>query len=180
MLVYTAGAASKSRLKSIFGRISRAAFAALMIVAAGQTSAQSAEEGPFSHLIGMWSGTGSIALTNGTRERIRCRAEYHLEVDRLTLRLGLRCESDSYKFDLRSQIRYQDGQISGVWSENTRGVAGKITGKLTPTQIQARAEGQTFSAILSMRTRTDRQTVSITSPGSEMSEVSIVLTRRSR
>jgi hypothetical protein len=152
----------------------------LISLAATEALAEEASEGPFAPLLGMWSGTGSISLTNGSKERIRCRAAYQLDVDAITLRLELRCESDSYKFELRSQVRYSDGEIAGVWSENTRGVAGNITGKMTPTQVQARAEGQTFSAILAMTTRGNRQTVSIRSPGSEMSEVAIVLTRSSR
>lgn len=154
----------------------RAAFVVLFSLLAFPSRA----DGPFDSLIGAWSGTGTIALTSGAKERIRCRASYRLEFDEITLRLQLRCDSDSYKFELGSQIRYQGGAISGVWSENTRGVAGNITGRLTPTLVQARAEGQTFSALLTMNTRGSRQTVSIRSPGSEMQEVAIVLNRDSR
>jgi hypothetical protein len=48
------------------------------------------------------------------------------------------------------------------------------------SQINARAEGQTFNAILALNTHGDRQSITIQSPGSEMSEVDITLTRGSR
>jgi hypothetical protein len=55
-----------------------------------------------------------------------------------------------------------------------------IRGSAVGSRIQARAEGQTFTAILSMNTHGPKQSVSIESPGSEMSRITIELTRASR
>jgi len=131
-------------------------------------------------LPGSWSGTGTIALSNGTKERIRCRAAYRLGNSSATLLLGLSCASDNYKFQLQSAIAYRNQSISGTWSETTRQVGGAITGRIVGSQINARAESQTFTAILVLYTRGNRQSISIQSPGSEMSEVAIALTRGSR
>lgn len=136
--------------------------------------------GPFAALQGSWSGTGTIVLSSGAKERIRCSSNDRLGSSSTELRLELNCESDSYKFNLQSQIVYRDGTVSGNWSETTRATGGTISGRIAGNQIQVRAEGQTFSAILSVTTRGDRQSISIQSPGSEMSDVTITLTRKSR
>jgi hypothetical protein len=157
----------------------RLALAVLLSLLASPSLAQRPAGGPFAALPGSWAGTGTIAMSSGAKERIRCRATYGLEGS-ANLRLEMSCTSDSYRFELRSLITYDDQTISGSWNEVTRGVGGTITGRATANQIEARAEGQTFTAILSMNTRGSRQRVSIQSPGSEMLEVTIELTRGSR
>jgi hypothetical protein len=136
-------------------------------------------DNPFTVLPGSWAGTGTIAMSNGTKERVRCQASYRLE-DPVNLRLEMGCTSDSYRFELHSQITYDSQSISGAWNETTRGVGGNLTGRASGARIQARAEGQTFTALLDMTTRGNQQSVSIQSPGSEMSGVTIVLTRGAR
>ena len=161
--------------------VRRAVLALALAVLASPGLAQQPDEGhPFAGLPGAWAGTGTIALSNGAKERIRCRATYRLDNDVSNLRLELSCTSDSYKFELQSHITYSDRAISGSWNETTRGVGGTVTGSATGTQIRARAEGQTFTALLAMNTRGTRQSVSIQSPGSEMSDITIDLTRGSK
>ena len=166
---------STSRL--CFG-LRQVVFAALLSLFASPGLAQG--EGPFVGLPGSWTGTGIIAMSSGAKERIRCRATYRLESSSVDLRLEMSCTSDSYKFELQSHITYDDRAISGSWNESTRGVGGTITGSAVGNRIQARAEGQTFTAILAINTRGTRQSVSIESPGSEMSRITIDLTRGSR
>lgn len=137
-------------------------------------------DGPFAPLQGSWSGTGTIALSSGAKERIRCRANNRVGPSSAELRLELDCDSDSYKFKLQSQITYSDGAISGNWFESTRAAGGSIDGRVAGNLFKVRAEGQTFAALLSITTRGDRQSISIQSPGSEMSDVAITLTRKSR
>ena len=150
----------------------------LILMLSGVTQAATAES-PFIALPGTWAGTGTIALSSGAKERIRCQATYRLE-NPVNLRLEMSCTSDSFRFELRSHITYEDQTISGSWNEATRGVGGNLTGRATDARIQARAEGQTFTALLDMTTRGNRQKVSIQSPGSEMSDVTIELTRGAR
>jgi len=151
----------------------------LVLLYASPILAQRGGEGPFAALPGSWSGTGTITMSSGTRERIRCRGQYRLET-RTSVQLQLNCASDSYRFELQSDTVAIDRTLSGTWSEKTRGVAGKIFGRINGSRLDIRAEGQTFSALLTMTTRGSRQTISIRSPGSEMQEVSISLARRSR
>ena len=167
---------SGSSCPRVIGVIAISALLALV----SQPALAAPADGPFAALQGSWSGTGTIVLSSGAKERIRCRSNDRVGSSNTELRLDLNCESDSYQFNLESQILYRDGTVSGNWFETTRATGGTISGRIAGNQIQVRAEGQTFSAILSVTTRGERQSISIRSPGSEMSDVTITLSRKSR
>jgi hypothetical protein len=136
-----------------------------------------AQQGPFAGLSGSWSGGGSIKLANGQRERLRCRANYTVRENGTRLDQNLRCASDSYRFDVNSNIVSEAGRLSGSWTETSRNASGSVSGRVNGGQIQARIDGAGFSANLSLNTRSDRQSVTIESPGHEVTEVAVALTR---
>ena len=144
------------------------------------TEVPRAADNPFSQFTGNWSGSGTITVQDGSRERIRCRGTYTTSQEGGTLTLGLRCASDSYKFELQSDITYDGGNISGTWNEASRQVYGSLAGRSTRGNIQATAHSVGFTATLSLTSRGGSQTVSIKSPGSEISEVAISLARAGR
>src|ERR1700686_4947539 len=74
--------------------------AALML----SVSAGYAQSGPFAGFDGTWSGNGTVVLSDGTTERIRCKADYKVNGNGLGLKQSLHCASDSYKFDLSSDV----------------------------------------------------------------------------
>ncbi|MBX6327497.1 MAG: hypothetical protein IRY89_02885 [Pseudolabrys sp.] len=150
----------------------------ILAVVPGVFGATLAADNPLDELNGSWAGRGTITLSNDSRERIVCRATY--EVPGANFRLALKCASDSYKFDFRADGVYQGGSISGNWYEETRHAAGTFSGSARAHHIEARAEGQTFSALLSLSTHGTRQSISIRSPGSTLSEATIILSRRER
>lgn len=134
---------------------------------------------PFAQFAGGWAGSGTIATKDGARERIRCRGGNTESGN--TLKLGLRCASDSYKFELQSDITYEaGGNISGSWNETSRSVFGTLAGRMTGNRIQATAQAVGFTASLSISTGGGRQSVVIRSPGSEISEVTVSLARAGR
>ncbi len=161
-----------------FGKIACTAIVSILAVASLAFGVTRAADNPLEELNGSWAGRGTITLSNDSRERIVCRATY--EVPGSNFRLALKCASDSYKFDFRADGVYQGGSISGNWYEETRHAAGTFSGSARAHHIEARAEGQTFSALLSLSTHGTRQSISIRSPGSTLSEATIVLTRRER
>ena len=140
--------------------------------------AAQAAEGSFAQFVGGWAGSGTISMKDGARERIRCRGGNTESGN--TLKLGLKCASDSYRFELQSEITNNGGQLSGSWNETTRGVYGSLSGQLSGSHIQATAQAVGFNASLSIASNGGRQSVSIRSPGSEISEVSIALSRAGR
>jgi hypothetical protein len=133
---------------------------------------------PFTIMAGTWAGDGTITMSSGTQERLRCRAQYGVDHAGNDLQLNLRCASQSYNFDLTGQAEYRDGLISGSWSEATRNAAGTISGRASGNHIQAAARGNNFSANLSLMTRGRQQTVAIQPQGGDVTGVSIALNRR--
>ena len=155
-----------------------AGVAACLLTLCFLASPSHAQSGPFAGMAGSWAGGGTIGLSNGDRERIRCRASYAVGGGGTSLRQSLRCASDSYNFDLGSDVRYSGGAISGSWSEATRGVGGDLSGTARGSDIRARADGPGFAANLTLSTRGDRQSVSIRASGGDIVEVSVTLSRR--
>src|SRR5215217_4710332 len=107
---------------------SNTGIAACVVVLSFLALPSQAQQRPFAGLAGSWAGSGTIGTSNGTRERIRCRASYAVSVGGSNLQLSLRCASDSYRFELNSDVRYAAGEISGNWSEVTRGIGGSLSG----------------------------------------------------
>ena len=133
---------------------------------------------PFRAMAGSWFGGGVLDMADGQQERLRCRASYDVAGGGEELRLNLRCASPSTNFDLASQVQYQDGAISGEWSEASRNASGTIEGRASGDRVEAAARGQNFSAALSLTTRGNRQSVSIRPEGSDVHAVSLSLARR--
>src|SRR6202022_3847184 len=159
---------------SLFGQSIRAASvgAALML----SVSAGHAQSGPFAGFSGAWSGNGTVALSDGTTEKIRCRADYKVNDSGLGLKQSLHCASDSYKFDLSSDVPSRGNRISGSWSEASRNIFGNLQGTAGGGQIQVFVEASGFAANLTLRTAGNKQTVQISSKG-EIRGVNITMVR---
>lgn len=159
---------------SLFAQGVRAAGvgAALML----SLSASYAQSGPFAGFNGAWSGNGTVALSDGTTERIRCKADYKVDGTGLGLKQNLRCASDSYKFDLTSDVTSQGDRISGRWSEASRNIFGDLQGTAGGGQIDVFVEANGFAANLSLKTNGNKQTVQINSKG-EIRGVTITMVK---
>jgi len=158
----------------LFGRAIRAAgvgAALLLSVTAGH-----AQSSPFAGFSGTWSGNGKVSLSDGSSERLRCRATYAVDGSGRALRQTLRCASDSYKFDLSSNVTSDGNNISGSWSEASRNIVGNLRGTAGGGQINVSVEAVGFSAHLTLRTNGNRQTVQINSPG-DIRDVSITMVK---
>jgi hypothetical protein len=147
---------------------------ALLLTMSGSRNA--AAEGPFTAMAGTWSGPGTITV-NGNKEKLRCRASYDVKNAGSTFDLSIRCASDSYKFDLAGGVNYVNGSVTGSWSESAHGAAGTIAGNVSGGVIRVSAAGPYFSALLSMNTKGTTQAISLSSPGSQISLVTINLTK---
>jgi hypothetical protein len=119
--------------------------------------------GPFAQLAGSWSGSGTIDLSNGRHEPIKCHASYDVLEEQSKLQLDIRCASDNYNFNLRASATYAAGAITGSWSESTRNAAGTLSGKVEGVGFRVVAKGPTFTANLNLVTLGDKQSVTIRS-----------------
>jgi hypothetical protein len=146
---------------------------ALLMLSVSASHAQSA---PFAGFDGNWSGTGTVTMSDGSSERIRCRASYRVGGGGTALEQSLRCASDSYKFDLSSNVTSQGNNVSGSWSEASRNVYGNLNGKAGGGQIDVFVEAAGFAANITLTTRGNKQNVSISSKG-EIRGVNISMTK---
>ena len=138
-----------------------------------------ATETPFTHLAGAWSGSGTITLASGSKEQIRCRANYSVDGSGSNLDLTIRCASDAYKFELQSNVAHNGGSLSGNWAELTNHVGGTISGSASGNRINVTVGGA-LAAQLAMSTTATRQSISIQAPGTDLGNVSISLNKGAR
>jgi hypothetical protein len=152
----------------------------LMLMAGATSQPATAASGPFAEFHGSWSGTGTMRI-NGKAERIRCQASYRPrgstghEID-----LTLKCDSDSYKFNLGGLFRADEGNhVSGQWTEHTRNVGGIVIGNVHGARFQLHVESNAFTADMTIRTSSGSQAVSIDAQGGgQIVKASLTLRQR--
>jgi hypothetical protein len=149
---------------------------ALVFAAFVPLSASRAQSGPFAGLAGVWSGGGTVTLDDGSSERIRCRATYAVSRDGDGLNQSLTCASDSYRFNLASNVVASGGSLSGTWTESSRGVTGNLEGRAANGTFQVIASAPGFNANITLTTRGNKQSVVIRSE-SQFRGASISLSR---
>jgi hypothetical protein len=137
-------------------------FAVVTLFAASVfSSAGHAQSGAFAGMAGNWSGGGTVTLDDGSTERIRCRATYAVGAGGNGLNQTLTCASDSYKFNLSSNVIAQGAALSGTWSESSRNVNGSIQGRGSNGNFEVVASSPGFTANISLTTRGNKQSVVI-------------------
>jgi len=139
-------------------------------------SAGYAQSGPFAGFNGTWSGNGTVLLSDGSTERLRCKADYKVNGNGLGLKQNLHCASDSYKFDLSSDVTSQGDRISGNWSEASRNIFGNLQGTAGGGRIDVFVEASGFAVNKEITTTGNRQTVQISSKG-EIRGVNITMVK---
>ena len=134
---------------------------AALLVATLWGSASHAQSGPFAGMAGNWSGGGTITLEDGSSERIRCRATYAVGSGGNGLQQSLTCASDSYKFQLTSNVVAQGSTVSGTWNEATRNINGNLEGRSGGGVFQVLVNAPGFNANLTLTTRGNKQSIVI-------------------
>jgi hypothetical protein len=152
------------------------ALVALLAVNLFGSASYAQSGGPFAGMAGNWSGGGTVTLDDGSSERLRCRSSYAVGAGGNGLNLSLLCASDSYRFDLRSDVISDRGALSGSWSESSRGINGNLEGRGANGNFQVTASAPGFTANIALATRGARQSISITSQ-SAFRSASIALSR---
>jgi len=149
------------------------AFALFLI--ASPVHAQSG--GIFAGLGGNWSGTGTIFVADGGSERIRCRATYNVGPDNMTLQQTLRCASDSYKFELTTDIRSNGSNVTGYWTETTRNLNGTLDGTGSNGQFNVLVSANGFAAELSLSVYGGKQTIVMSSKNTDLRGLNISMSK---
>ena len=134
----------------------------------------------FDGLAGAWSGVGTMKPSDGPREKVRCKVAYDVTRPGRSLTLDLRCASDAYKMVLSANIEQSGTELSGNWFESEYRQGGKVYGTNKDVLIEARIEGNTVAALVTIQTKSNRQSFLMEAPGSWMSEVAIELNKDSK
>lgn len=163
----------RDRMTSITSKFSMLALLATAVTAGA--SAGHAQSAVFADLSGKWAGNGSIQLESGATERIRCRATYAVSGPSLTQ--SLTCASDSYRFELRSNVVAKGNALSGTWSEVSRNVSGELSGRASAGgRYDVTVSSPIFTANLALNVQGNKQVVQIRSQG-EFRGVTINMTK---
>lgn len=133
-----------------------------------------ADPSPFDTLLGSWGGSGEIRLDKGRKERIKCNAYY--TGGGAQLGLAIRCQSDSYKIEIRSKLSYSGGRLSGNWEERTFNASGNASGTATDSAIKLTITGPVTGS-MNVSYSKSRQSVLISTQGTALQGVSITLSR---
>jgi hypothetical protein len=134
----------------------------------------------FDSVAGSWSGNGLMKPSDGPRERVRCKIDYAPKNAGKSVKMNVRCASDAYKMDLNANIDQNGIALSGNWFESQYRQGGKVSGQNVNGVIEGKIEGDTITALMTVRTKGNRQTFVMDSPGAWISHVSIDLVRDSR
>lgn len=118
-----------------------------------------AQEAPFLGMEGSWSGGGTIILSAGNTERIRCRGNYGVDQYGTRLVQDVRCASDSYRFDFRVEAIAKNDEISGTWIEKDRQLSGTLNGLVLSGYFNMVIGAPTFSANLAAKVKSGRQKI---------------------
>ncbi len=153
--------------------------AVLLATAASDAAvAQGAARGgnPFPQLAGSWSGGGQARFEDGKSERLSCRA-YYTPKDASGMGLAIRCASTSYKIEIRSNLKYESGGISGSWEERTFNAEGSVSGKAGGGNINLTITGGGLNGTMAVSYGGSNQTVAINTTGIGLKGVQISMNR---
>lgn len=132
--------------------------------------------GPFANFSGEWTGTGDISMTDGSREKIKCRASYSVGPSGEKLNINVNCASDSYRVNIVSNVVAEGTSFAGTWRETTRQVSGDVTGKVpAPGEFQATLAGTGFGLQLAATSNGRVQKIVINADGADVRTVDISL-----
>ena len=160
------------RSRAILCRILQACFVMNVLAAAPACAQQSFED-----VAGSWSGSGMMKPSDGARERVRCKVDYNVKNAGQSVKMNVRCASDAYKMDLSANIDQNGTDLSGNWFESQYRQGGKVSGQNVNGLIEAKVQSDTIVALLTVRTKGNRQTFVMEAPGAWVSQVSIDLVR---
>src|SRR5262249_9598253 len=84
---------------------------------------------PIEAMAGYWSGSGSVSLTNGKIERVKCVVTYKIGDGGTQIKQSMRCASADYTINAAADLRVRGAQVTGNWEERTYSATGEVSGR---------------------------------------------------
>jgi hypothetical protein len=139
-------------------------------------SAAAAAESPFNALAGTWNGSGTASFDGGKTESLRCKGYYTNGSGGNNLGLSIRCANASAKVELRANLNFADGNVTGDWEERTYNQSGSVTGKATSNKLSLAISGG-ISGSMSVSFGGGNQQVSVSTSGPTLKGINISFSR---
>ena len=135
-----------------------------------------AADGPFSSLAGTWNGAGTAQFDGGKTESLRCKGYYTNGGGGSNLGLSIRCANASAKVELRANLNYANGNVSGDWEERTYNQSGTVTGKASSNKLDLAISGG-ISGNMSVAFGGGTQRVTVSTSGPVLKGIQISFSR---
>lgn len=149
---------------------------ATLIAATALGGTSAAAENPFPSLVGTWSGSGVAQMEGGKTESLRCKGYYTSGSGGAALGLSIRCANASAKVELRANLNYANGAVSGDWEERTYNQSGTVTGKANSSKISLAITGG-IQGSMSVSLGGSRHSVSVSTGGPTLKGINISMSR---
>ena len=148
----------------------------VVAVLAMVVGAQLAQSDPLGDLNGFWSGTGSVVLSGGNTERVKCQVFYK-SGEGSQIRQTMRCASTDYTINSLAELKVKGNQVTGSWEERTYSAKGEVSGRYSAEGFVLSIQGANFSAAMNVSLSNCKQNISITPKGLDVTRVTIALAK---
>jgi hypothetical protein len=132
---------------------------------------------PIGELAGYWTGVGSITLSGGSTERVKCAVTYKVASGGGEIRQSIRCASADYSINATADLRVKGEVVSGSWEEKTYAATGEVSGRYTGESFVLSIRGASFTAAMSVTLSACKQSISIAPKGLDVTQVAIGLVK---
>jgi len=146
-------------------------------VAVAMAVATGAAAGPIEDLSGYWTGAGTVLLTSGSTERVKCAVIYKVGGSGTQIKQTMRCASADYNINAAAELRVNGAQVSGNWEEKTYSATGDVAGRYTGSSFVLSIKGQNFTAGMNVGLSSCKQSINITPQGLDVRRISMNLAK---
>jgi hypothetical protein len=141
------------------------------------TAAPGAGLDPFS---GSWRGGGSLILTDGSRERVRCRANVKVSAGGAVADQSLKCTSTGHGIHVKSTLRASGTKLRGTWTAagKKQEQTGALKGSLGANLLSVALSGGEVEAALTIALKGCKQTVTLSGKLGPLSKLKVALNKK--
>jgi hypothetical protein len=136
-----------------------------------------ANAGTLDGLTGYWTGSGTVLLTNGSAERVKCAVVYKVASGANRIKQTLRCASADYSINASAELSVNGAQVSGSWEEKTYSATGDVSGRYTGSTFVLSIKGSSFTAAMNVGLSSCKQSIAIAPKGIEVRRISMNLAK---
>jgi hypothetical protein len=139
--------------------------------------AAAAGAGPIEDLAGYWSGSGTVVLSNGNTEQVKCAVTYRVAEGGAHVHQNMRCAAADYNINASAELSVRGAQVSGNWEEKTYAAVGQVSGRYSGNAMNLSIQGVNFTAAMNLSLSNCKQSITIQPRGLDVTHISISLAK---